>query len=277
MSVNLLTSYANQLDNKLTVESFTKAHAKGEVRFIDVKAGIIEVLTPTTVTPSDYKISDKNDRYGGITEMGDSKATYQVSNDKSFKLGLDEGNKKGQANLKQAGEMLKLQIREQITPMMDKVYFAKLVATATATSQKIIHVAKKSVEEVATATEYLDEALAPASDRILFVSSEYRKDIRNEITTTMNAPQTNDKLVSKGIIGELDGFTVVKVPKSYFPANVLAIAVWTGAVSNAAIINEARVKTDSEMLSGDLLIGRYKFDTFVQEAKKNTIAVIATA
>lgn len=277
MSVNLLTSYAKQLDTKLTAESFTRAHAKGKVNFVNVEAGIIEVLTPTTVEPSDYKISDKNDRYGGITEMEDTKATYQVANDKSFKLGLDKGNKKGQANLKQAGEMLKLQIREQITPMMDKVYFAKLVAAATATSQKIVHVAKKAVEEVAGATEYLDEALAPASDRILFVSSAYRKEIRTEITTTMNAPQTNDKLVTKGIIGELDGFMVVKVPKSYFPTNVLAVAVWTGAVSNAAIINEARVKTDSEMISGDLLIGRNKFDTFVNEAKKNAIAIIATA
>lgn len=277
MSVNLLTSYANQLDTKLTAESYTKAHAKGKVNFINVDAGIIEVLTPTTVAPSDYKISDKDDRYGGITEMGDTKATYQVANDKAFKLGLDKGNKKGQANLKQAGEMLKLEISEQITPMMDRVYFAKLVAAATATSQKIVHVVKKAVEEVAGTTEYLDEALAPAMGRVLFVSSAFRKEIRNEITTTMNAPQTNDKLVTKGIIGELDGFTVVKVPKSYFPANILAIAVWTGAVSNAAIINEARVKTDSEMISGELLIGRYKFDTFVNEAKKKAIAIIATA
>ena len=277
MSVNLLTSYAKQLDNKLTLESLTRGHAKGEVRIIDVKAGVVEVLTPLSQELKDYNKESKTDRYGGIEEMQDSKQTYVVAHDKSFKIGLDKGNKEGQANLKQAGKMLNVQIKEQVTPAMDRVYFAKAAAAAAATGNTVIFDQANTYDNILDLGIYQDEATAPQTGRVLFVTPRVYKQIKKEIVTTVNAGTTNDKLLSKGFVGELDNSKVIRVPSEYFPANVVAIAVWEGALASAPIIDEARVKTDSENISGDLLIGRNKFDTFVLDAKKDTIATLVTA
>lgn len=274
MAVNLLTSYAKELDTALTADSFTKAHAKAEVDILNVKAGIIEVLTPITAELVDYDSTSATDRYGGIKEMQDSKQTYIIMNDKAFKLGLDKGNDLAQGGLKEAGKMLRLQIKEQVTPANDKVYFAKLAAATAGTGQEVVHVDGQAYDKTLDAGVYLDEALAPADDRTLFVSSHFYKFIKKDIVTNVQAPKTNDEIIQKGFVGVLDDFNVVKVPSSYLPANYYAFAVWDGAIANAPLISEARVVKDSEMVSGGLLLGRSKFDTFVLEAKKKAVAAI---
>lgn len=277
MAVNLLTSYAKQLDSKLYKESFTRNHAKAEVKFIDVNAGIIEVLTPLSQELSDYDITNNSDRYGGIQEMEDLKSTYQVQNDKSFKIGLDKGNEKDQGNLKQAGKMLSLQLREQVAPANDKIYFTKVAAAAASTGQTVTLNTSAAYDNVLDLGVSLDEATVPETGRILYVTPSFYKLIKKEIVTTMNTDKTGDKVLTKGTVGTLDDFTVIKVPTSYFPANVKAEAVWEGAIANAPVISEARVITDSENISGSLLIGRSKFDTFVLEAKKKAVATITAA
>ena len=277
MSINLLTTYAKQIDQKLVSERFTGTRAKGEVRIIDAKAGVVEVLTPLSQALSDYDKTDNSDRYGGIKEMEDLKAIYTVQNDKSFKIGLDKANTHDQGNLKNASKMLKLQLKEQVAPAMDKVYFAKVAATAAATSQTKVMTAATAYDVVTELAEMLDEAEAPQANRTLFVTPTAYRHIKKNITTNINASKTNDKLLTKGFVGELDSFEVVKVPSKYFPANVAMLAVWEGAIANAPIIDEARIKSDSENISGDLLIGRNKFDTFILDAKKMTIASATTA
>ena len=148
MSINLLTTYAKQIDQKLVSERFTGTRAKGEVRIIDAKAGVVEVLTPLSQSLSDYDKTDSSDRYGGITEMEDLKTVYTVQNDKSFKIGLDKANTHDQGNLKNASKMLKLQLKEQVAPAMDKVYFAKVAATAAATSQTKVMTAATAYDVV---------------------------------------------------------------------------------------------------------------------------------
>lgn len=277
MSVNLLTSYAKQIDQKLVNERYTGTCAKGEVRIIDAKAGVIEVLTPLSQALSDYDIDDTTDRYGGISEMQDNKKTYTVAHDKAFKIGIDKGNKHDQGNLKNAAKMLNIQLKEQVAPAMDKVYFAKVATTAATTGQTKVATASTAYDVVQDLSVMLDEAKAPQANRTLFVTPAFYKNIKSEIVTTVNAGKTNDKLLAKGFVGELDSFEVVKVPSEYFPVKTVMLAVWEGAIANAPIIDEARIKSDSENISGDLLIGRNKFDTFILDAKKMTVASATVA
>ena len=271
-TINLAEKYSGKIDQGFTHDSFTERWTNTEYDFDGVKT--IKVYTLTSQPLSDYDRASTGDRYGGNPEMEDTIATYTLENDKSFKLAIDKGNEKQSVTARNAGKALKVEIREQVTPTFDKNVFAKVAAAGDADA---ITISTGAYDAIMDANVALDEANVPLDGRVLFVTSAVYKDIKKDITTTINADTYNSKLVGKGYVGELDGVPVVKVPSSYFPEGVGALLWHKSVVLGAKQLAEARVRTDNEMLSGSLLMGRYIFDAFVLEAKAKGVAVVKTA
>ena len=76
-----------------------------------------------------------------------------------------------------------------------------------------------------------------------------------------------EKALAKGIVGEVFGLKVVKVPTSYMPDGVYFIAAHKGAVILPYKIRDAKVHSDAPGISGALLEGRSNFDAFVIGAR----------
>ena len=266
-TVNLATKYSGKIDQGFTNDSFTERWTNTDYDFDGVKT--VKVYTLKSQALTDYDRTSTGDRYGGNAEMEDTVATYSLNNDKAFKIAIDKGNEKQSVTARNAGKALKTEIREQVTPAFDKNVFAK-VAAAGAESAITIGSAG-AYDAIMDAGVALDEESVPVDGRVLFVTSAIYKEVKKEITTTINA-----ELVGKGYVGELDGVPVVKVPSSYFPEGVGAFLWHKSAVLGAKQLAEARVRTDNEFVSGSLLLGRYIFDAFVLEAKAKGVAVIKT-
>lgn len=174
---------------------------------------------------------------------------------------------------KKAGEVMRIEMNEKIIPMIDMDRLATAAAGATAVSQAIT-MGTDFYQDVMKANEYLDECKAPLEGRVLFVTPAAYTKIKTAITTTVLATEYNNKLVGKGFVGELDGVPVVKVPTSYFPAGVMAILVHRDALLGARQITETRIITDSELVSGSVLVGRFIFGSFILAAKNHGVASI---
>lgn len=275
MAVNLATKYASKLDQLFTAGSYTDKYINKNYDFSGAKT--VNVYTVTTVAPTDYSRTSTGDRFGGNAELQDVSTAYTIANDKSFKIAIDDGNYEQGALAKKAGEVMRAQMEEQVIPMIDMNRLAKAAAGAAAVSQATTASTSDAYTDVLTMSAFLDEAKAPIAGRVLWVTPAYYNTIKKYITTTIHADEYNSKLVGRGFVGELDGCPVVKVPSSYFPAKTNAIMVHRDALLGVEQIKTTRIISDSELVDGKVLVGRFIFDSFVLNGKKKAVASIVTA
>lgn len=273
MAVNLAEKYSSKLDQIWAHASYTDNWINKKYDFDGVDT--VKVYTVTSVAPGDYSRTSTGDRFGGNAELQDTIATYQLKNDKSFKIAIDRGNYEQGMRAKKAGEVMRIEMNEQIIPMIDKDRLATAAAGATAVSQAVT-ATTDAYQDTLKLGEYLDECKAPLDGRVLFVTPAEYNLIKTAITTEVLASGYNDKLVGKGFVGELDGVPVVKVPTSYFPANVKAIMVHRDSLLGVRQITETRIKTDSEFVSGSILLGRFIFGSFILKGKELGVASIVS-
>lgn len=271
MAVNLAIKYESQLDQIWTHASYTDNWINKKYDFDGVDT--VKVYTVTTVAPNDYNRTSTGDRFGGNAELQDTIATYKITNDKSFKIAIDRGNYEQGMRAKKAGEVMRYEMNEQIIPMIDADRLATAAAGATAVSQAVT-AGTDAYQDVLKLNEYLDECKAPLSGRVLFVTPAEYTLVKTAITTEILASGYNDKLVGKGFVGELDGVPVVKVPTSYFPAGVKAILVHRDSLLGVRQVTETRIVTDSEFVSGSILLGRFIFGSFILKGKELGVASI---
>lgn len=271
MAVNLATKYASQLDQIWTHASYTDNWINKKYDFDGVET--VRVYTVTTVAPSNYNRTSTGDRFGGNAELQDTIATYKLTNDKSFKIAIDRGNYEQGMRAKKAGEVMRYEMNEQIIPMIDADRLATATAGATAVSQTVT-AGTDLYQNTLQLNEFLDEARAPLSGRVLWVTPSAYNGIKTAITTNILASGYNDKLVGKGFVGELDGVPVVKVPTSYFPSGVKAILCHRDSLLGARQVTETRIITDSEFVSGSILLGRFIFGSFILKGKEKGVAAI---
>ena len=273
MAVNLAQKYSSVLDQVFTAGSYTDKYVNKKYEFDGVQT--INVYTVTTVEPTNYKRSDTGDRFGGNNELQNVVTPYTLNNDKSFKLVIDRGNYEQTALAEKAGAVMKAEMEERVIPMIDADRLKAAAAGATAVSQAIT-AGTNAYTDILKAEAFLDEDKAPVEGRALFVTPGYYNTIKEYITTTMHADTYSSKLISRGYVGELDGIPVVKVPTSYFPAKTNAILWHRDALLGAKQIMNTRIKTDSELVDGTLLLGRFIYGSFVLNGKKKSVASIVS-
>ena len=271
MAVNLAVKYASQLDQLWTHASYTDAWINKKYDFDGAKT--VYVYTAVTVQPTDYNRTSTGDRYGGNAELQDVITPYTITKDKSFKIAIDRGNFEQGMRAKKAGEVMRAEMNERIIPMIDKNRLATAAAGATAVNQVIV-ATNDSYEDTLDLGVFLDEDKAPLDGRVLFVSPAFYKGIKLAITKEIQASEYNGKLLGKGFVGTLDGVPVVKVPTSYFPAGVKAILVHRDTLLGVRQVTETRIITDSELVSGSILLGRFIFDSFILHGKEKGVAAV---
>ena len=273
MAVNLAQKYSSVLDQVFTAGSYTDKYVNKKYDFDGVQT--INVYTVTTVEPTNYKRSDTGDRFGGNNELQNVVTPYTLNNDKSFKLVIDRGNYEQTALAEKADAAMKAEMEERVIPVIDADRLKAAATGATAVSQAIT-AGTNAYTDILKAEAFLDEDKAPVEGRVLFVTPGYYNTIKTYITTTMQADAYNSKLISRGFVGELDGIPVVKVPTSYFPAKTNAILWHRDALLGAKQIMNTRIKTDSELVDGTLLLGRFVYGSFVLNGKKKSVASIVS-
>ena len=117
MAINLATKYESKMALAYTRASLLQGKTNTDYTWNGVNS--INVLTPVTQALNDYQRSGTW-RYGSPTELQDTKQEMAIGLDKSFAITVDRGNDDDQMNAKRAGEVVKAQVGEQVTPFFDK-------------------------------------------------------------------------------------------------------------------------------------------------------------
>lgn len=267
MSVNLASKYESQIITKWQIESFLAGKVSNKYSFEGVRS--ISIYTPVTVDLSDYTRSGTN-RFGTPVEMQDTLQTLTLSQDKSFAITIDKGNNADQLNIKGAGEMMSLQMKEKMIPHNDK-YALSVWAKHAGNSVVVSAPAKDTiVTMLATALVTLDNEQVPDDMRWIFIGGTNYNLLRLSSEYLASDPLSS-QILPKGVVGTFMNATVVKVPDSYMPTGVQFLIAHRDAVIYPMKLKTLRILTDVAGLDGSLLEGRHYFDAFVLGQKANGV------
>lgn len=272
--VNLATKYSDKIAEVFTKSSFIRGKVSNAYDLTGVKT--LKIYTPITVSEVDYKRSGDN-RYGEGTEMQDTVQEMTMTQDKAFKLTIDKGNNVDQMNIKAAGRMLQLQLREQSTPAADKYAFKKFAMYA----GKIMTVNSKPTKSNIVSTIFdmgqaMDDALVPEDNRYLYMTAEMYKLVCTS-DEFIGIEKLGEKSISRGECGDIDNFRIVKVPAGYLPDNCFMLATYKQSVIMPYKIQDTKIHEDPPGISGNLIEGRHYYDAFVIGAKCGGVVALVLA
>ena len=285
MAINLITEYQKKIAERFTLGSLTDEAAGHDYDFAGAKT--IEVLSVDTVETVDYTRSGTA-RYGDVTELGDTKQTLTLSVDKGFTFSIDAGNASEQYNVKQANRCLKREWDEVCTPEIDAYRLSAWANGKGLSSGKSILSAsgetltkENIVESIFTGSARMSDKKVPRKNRYLFIPE--LTSVRFQLAdVVLGGGQLNKEAVEKGFRGTIDGMKVITVPSALWPsltggsATLNFIIKYKGATVDPMKLKNLRVQKNPMGIDGDVVEGRYIYDSFVKDAACDGVYISTT-
>ena len=154
--INLATKYEKGLLQAYTRASLLTGKTNTEYNWDGVKS--IHVYTAISQPLGDYNRNGVDayggHRYGAWNELQDKEQELIITLDKAFAMTIDKGNNDEQLNVKRLGEVVKMQIGEQVTPFFDK-YALNLWSTKATMGSGVASMDKDKVLDMITETSSL--------------------------------------------------------------------------------------------------------------------------
>ena len=275
MAVNLAKKFQSKGAQAYTLGSLTKAAFGAEFDFVGAVTAVVYTLTSQSL--GNYTRTGAN-RYGTPTELQDTTQELTITRDRSFSITVDEGNRKQQPVEKTAAKVTGLQMMEQLFPEIDTYNLGVLLAGATTASQvnTAATTASNAYTQLLALSAFLDNNKVPSNGRMVFVTPAIYNFLKLD-TSFIKGCDMAQKMLATGVLGEIDGIRIVKVPSSYMPANTSMIL--THPTANVAPMQIESIKTADNPpgINGLLVEGRFVYDAFCLSSKQKATAAQKSA
>ena len=261
MAINYAEKYSQKVDERFTEQSITERAVNAEYDFDGVDT--IHIYSVGTAELNDYKTTGLN-RYGDPEELGDATQTAILDQDKSFTYTIDRSNYDDTMMTKEVGKSLSRQIKEVVTPYIDKYRIAKMANYAGVTAYA--QITKQNAYE-----EFLSLNLdveGPEDGRIGYVSKAFYKAIHLD-ENFIKKGDMSQEMLAKGVMGEVDGVQIV--PTKKLPDNCNFVICHSVATTAAQKLRDFFIHKNPPGINGWLVEGRVRFTAFIQNNKKKAI------
>lgn len=240
---------------------------KGGVRLDFNGKNSVTIYTVDVVSETDYTRTGSN-RFGALYELGTGTQTFTLSQDKAFTFSVDRGNLEDSQMVQEVNKAVKRQIAEVSVLNTDVYTLAQAHAYALANSQGATAAvtSANAYSKFLAQNDAMTEAKVPESGRYCFMSPATYSLLKQD-TTFMRSCDTTMADLKKGVIGQVDGVTLVKVPSTYLPSNEVFLFIWDQVLIRPMKFNSTRVLTDVQGIDGAVAEGRRYYDVFVPSNK----------
>lgn len=271
MAVNYAEKYATIIDEELSKESLTDGAVNKNYDFDGVNK--VNVYSIPTVPLNDYDMSAESNRYGKPVELGNDVQSLELKQDKSFTFSIDRRNSTDTMMAMSAAQALARQIKEVVTPTIDKYRIQKLTEG--------VHPDHVKEETLTTETAYsafldgsmiLFDAKVPTDGRIAFVNPAFYKTIKLDKNFVSSGDRGQDIAIN-GAVGMIDKTTIIVAPTDYFIADTNFIICHPMAMTSPIKLADYKQHENPQGINGWLVEGRIYFDAFVLNNKKKAIYV----
>lgn len=276
MAVNLFHKYDKKLDDRFTDQSLTEAWCGDDYSFEGVNS--ITLLTPNTMEMHDYVASGANRYTGGNApeEIQDEANTYVLTRKRSFGGTVDITNNQDQMDVKKTNKLLKQQWDEVVVPEVDEYRLktwadgaGTTVINGTALTNSTI------VRQLLVGGAALNNKHVARNNRVCFITETMAVETKLADELKYNERYT-DKAIINGEIARMNGMSIVSVPDDYMPAGVEFMIKWKRASADPRKLKKLLAHKDPPGVSGYLMEGLYRYDSFVLAQKAYGIYVYGT-
>lgn len=273
MSINLTEKFLPYVDEKFSTES--KKSLLTNTDFDWTGAHTVKVYKVSTGSMNDYDrqgtgSGTTGSRYGTIESLDATTEELTLKKDRSFTFVIDKLDTDETAQQLQAASALARQQKLVVIPEVDK-YTYETMCTGAGTKPKAKALTDTNIyDEIIGASNVLDNNEVPETGRVLVVTPDtylLMKKCKDIVMET----ETGADMKIKGVIGNLDGMQVIKVPASRLPDNFGFMIAHPCATVAPTKLEDYKIHEDAPGISGALVEGRIVYDAFVLENKKNAI------
>lgn len=276
MAIQLATKFEPYVDEKFTAESKKSLLTNND--FDWTGAHTIKVYKVTTAEMNDYDRAGtgaNNSRYGQIQGLDAVTEEMTLTKDRSFTFAIDKLDTDETKQQVQAASALERQQREVVIPEIDSYVYGVMTAKA-GTKAVAVQLTKENIyTEIIKANNALDNAEVPETGRIIVVTPDTYRLMKQCKDITMETDIGND-LRLKGVISNLDGCSVIKVPASRLPEGFGFMVAHPCATVAPTKLEDYKIHQDPPGISGSLVEGRICYDAFVLDNKAKAIYYQAT-
>lgn len=286
MAVNLVTKFQPYVDEMFTTESKKSLLTNND--FSWTGAHTIKVYKVTTGKMNDYDRPGENmgkvvvdedsetqtvmlSRYGAIESLDATTEEMTLKKDRSFTFAIDKLDADETQQQLSGASALARQQREVVIPEVD-AYTYGVMATGAGTKPAALTLTETNIyTEIIKANTVLDDAEVPDDGNRSIVVTPAVLELMKKCDDIMLNSDIGAELRLKGVVADLDGLHVIKVPKKRLPANFGFMVAHPCATVAPTKLEEYKLHSSPPYISGDLVEGRIVYDAFVLDNKKMAI------
>lgn len=271
MAIDLATKFLPYVDEKFSKESKKSLITNNDFDWNGAKT--VKVYKMSTAQMSDYDRAGTgatSSRYGTVQGLDATTETYTITKDRSFTFAIDKLDKDETNQQLQAATALERQTREVVIPEIDSYVYGVMCENAGTKAEAKALTKTNIYTEILAGNQVLDDNDVPETGRVLMVTPAVYTLMKQCVDITMETDIGNDMRI-KGVIGMLDGCTVIKVPSARLPENFGFMLCHPCATVAPIKLEDYKIHEDPPGISGSLVEGRINYDAFVLENKAMAI------
>lgn len=275
-TVELTTKFIPLVDEQFSTES--KKSLVTNNNFDWSGAHTVKVYKVTTASMNDYDrggTGENSSRFGPVQSLGATTEEMMLKKDRSFTFAIDKLDTDETAGQLEAAKTLARQNREVVIPEVDSYTYSVMCTNAGNKPEAVELTADNIYGEILKGSEALDTAEAPETERVLLVTPTVYSIMKQSTQITMET-NIGSEMRKKGVIGELDGLAVIKIPANRVPEKFGFMVSHPIATVAPTKLEDFRIHQDPPGISGALVEGRICYDAFVLENKAKAIYYQAT-
>lgn len=265
---NYATEVLSLIDERFYLESKTNAIVNNGIEFEFSGVNTVTIYNIDVVAENDY-VRSGTMRYGELVELGDGVQSFVLSQDKSFAISIDRGNREDSKMVLAIEDAVDRQVREVSVPTVDIYRLAILTAYAVANSQTATNALAYNdiFQKILIQRAALIEAKVKLEDIVCYVTPTSETYLwRDPEFKTACDKTTQDR--ATGVLGTVMGMTIVVAPSTYFIANFGFMLVSKKVLVAPTKFSE--IKTGDGWpfgISGMVAFGRRYYDAFIPTNK----------
>lgn len=278
MAINLTTKFLPYTDELFSTESKKSLLTNDD--FDWTGAHTVKVYKVGTSEMTDYKRNPQagftGSRYGTIKDLDAVTEEFTLRKDRSFTFVIDKLDQDETVRQLAAASALARQQRQVIIPEIDSYVYGVMCEGAGHKPDAVALTKENIYTEIIAGNNALDNAEVPETGRIIVVTPDTYLLMKQCKDITMETDIGND-LRLKGVISNLDGAMVIKVPATRLPAGFGFMIAHPCATVAPTKLEDYKIHADPPGISGSLAEGRICYDAFILDNKKMAIYYQAKA
>lgn len=275
MALDYTVKYQKNIVGRFKKGTITNSSAGHDYDFTGARA--VKIYSMTPITPINY--GRGSTRFGTVSDAAYRTQEMLCSQAKSFTVHMEKLDTRDISIDATAGKFLKMEIDEEINPMLDKYRLKKWCMGAASLVQMASAPTTSTIvgDIIALKTAMLDN-LANCEGADLYIQTTYYAMLlQADAVVKLSDPQYAGKAVEKGTVGMFEGLNVKPVPSSWLPTGCYFMIKCSHTSEDPVNLAQYDVIEKAVGFSGPVIQGLVYFDSFVTGERNVGVGVAGSS